>query len=367
MPSQRQKNLKADLAWFAICFVGLQVGLAAAIDWKLPRLYDEEYGVRLAALRARQAAEPDRPLLLVVGTSRVGMGFAPELLPELCTPSGQRVLPFNFSHLASGPVLNLMLVRRLLAQGIHPQWLVLELVPGSLAHESPSMPSTNATAPDLPVACRYFPSWRILMVYARQRLVPWHKHRAALLRQVAPDWAPYHDLREKITLNPLGGDRGWLLEPSISPAEVQRRTAQVRDIYFDMFQRFHIDPAGDRATRELLELCRREHIPVTLFTTPESSTYRSWYSPAARQEVDAYLARLGSEYGVVVCDTRTWLADSDFTDSHHPLQQGAEHFTRRFGREVLEPLVQGHLEKEFTTESQRAQRKDVSVLSVTRW
>jgi hypothetical protein len=340
---RRRKRLKADLAWFGICFVILQIGLAGLIDWKLPRLYDEEYGVRLAALRTRQAAEPDRPLLLVVGTSRVGMGFAPELLPELRTPSGQRVLPFNFSHLASGPVLNLMLVRRLLAQGIRPQWLVLEIVPASLAHESPSMPSTNATAPDLAVACRYFPSWKILSVYARQRLVPWHKHRAALLREFAPDWVPYHDPREKITLSPLGGDRGWLLEPVVSPTEVQRRTALVRDIYYDVFQKFHLDPAADGATRELLELCRRKHIPVTLFTTPEGSSYRSWYSLAARQQIDDYLARLASEYAVVVCDTRTWLADSDFTDSHHPLQKGAENFTRRFGREVLEPLVQGHL------------------------
>lgn len=337
------RGSKADLAWSAVFFVALQICLAGFIDWHVPRLYDEEYGVRLAALRARLAREPQRPLLLVVGTSRVGMGFAPDLLPELYTPSGERALPFNFSHLASGPVLNLMLVRRLLREGIRPHWLVLEIVPAGLAHESASMPATMAAAPDLPVAVRYFPPWKVLSVYARQRIIPWYKHRAGILRGMAPDWAPYHDPREQITLTPLGGDRSWLLEAAVSPEEVQRRTAMVRDVYYDLFQRFHIDPAADRATRELLGLCRRERIPITLFTTPEGTTYRNWYSEAARREVDEYLTRIAGAYGVVVCDARTWLADSDFTDSHHPLERGAEAFTRRLGQEVLGPLVQGRL------------------------
>jgi len=99
----------------------------------------------------------------------------------------------------------------------------------------------------------------------------------------------------------------------------------------------------DRATRELLELCRREHIPVTLFTTPEGSAFRGWYTPAARRAVNEYLTGIESEYGVVVTDARTWLADSDFTDSHHPLKRGRRRLTKRLGREVLEPLVQGRL------------------------
>jgi hypothetical protein len=343
MRRHHRHRSKADLAWSAVFFVAFQVALAGLIDWHVPRLYDEEYGVRLAALRTCLAQEPDRPLLLVVGTSRVGMGFAPDLLPELRTPSGQRALAFNFSHLASGPVLNLMILRRLLGEGIRPQWLVLEIVPAGLAHESASMPATMAAAQDLPVAVRYFPPWKVLTVYARQRLIPWYKHRAGILRGIAPAWAPYQDPREQISLTPLGGDRSWLVEAMVSPDEVRRRTALVRDVYYDLFQKFHIDPAADRATRELLELCRREHIPVTLFITPEGTVYRNWYSESARREVDQYLARIGSEYGVVVTDTRGWLPDSDFTDSHHPLKRGAEAFTQRLGREVLEPLVQGPL------------------------
>jgi hypothetical protein len=343
MQRPRRARFRNDVAWFLICFVGLQVGMAVVIDWRIPRLYDEEYGVRLAALRERRAAEPERPLLLVVGSSRVGMGFAPDLLPELRTSSGAHVLPFNFSHLAGGPMLNLMLVRRLLAQGIRPQWLVLEVVPASLAYESTSMPTTNAAAADLPMLFGYVEPWRIVSVYARQRLIPWHRLRTRILREVAPAWAPLNDPRDKIRLTPLGGDDFWLLETALSPEEASWRTAMVRDTYYDQFQNFHVDARGDRATRELLDLCRRERVTVALLLTPEASVYRSWYSASARVEVDAYLARIGREYGVSVIDARTWLADSDFTDSHHPLKRGAEAFTKRLGRDLLEPLVQGRL------------------------
>jgi hypothetical protein len=334
---------KANLTWFVVSFVALQIGLAAFIDWRLPRIYDREYGVRLAALRKCLVAEPDRPLLLVVGSSRVTMGFLPELLPELRTRAGLRVLPFNFSHLASGPVMNLMLVRRLIREDIRPQWLVLELVPGMLANTSVSVLAGATAARDLPVVCRYGPPEKLLTVYARQRLIPWYQRRLGLLREIVPSWAPYQDPREQITLTPLGGDHAWLAEAAVDPAEVRRRTEADRPGWVAIFQEFHVHPAFDQATRELLELCRRERVAVALLATPESSPFRTWYSAAARLEIEQYLARISREYGVPVIDARAWLPDSDYSDSQHPLQRGAVVFTHRLGREVLAPLVMGRL------------------------
>src|SRR5207244_4147361 len=110
--------------------------------------------------------------------------------------------------------------RRLLAEGIRPDWLVLEVVPASLAHESASMSSTVAAMGDLPLLCHYIRPARLLSVYARQRLIPWYKHRVGMLREIAPAWAPLRDPREKITLTPLGGDRSWLVDVALSPEEV---------------------------------------------------------------------------------------------------------------------------------------------------
>ena len=47
-------------------------------------------------------------------TPFLGDGFHPELLPEVRSPEGKPVLAFNLSHLAAGPVINLMMVQRLL-------------------------------------------------------------------------------------------------------------------------------------------------------------------------------------------------------------------------------------------------------------
>jgi hypothetical protein len=117
----------------------------------------------------------------------------------------------------------------------------------------------------------------------------------------------------------------------------------VRDIYFETFQHYRLDPLADRPLRELLDVCRREHIRLALLLTPEATVFRSWYSPAARAAIDEYLARLSGAYGVPLIDGRAWLPDDDFIDTHHPLKRGAAAFSRRLGQEVLEPLVQGRL------------------------
>ena len=57
-----------------------------------------------ALLQARLTETPERPLLLMMGSSRTVMCFRPENLAELHTSAGAQVLPFNFSHLAAGPL-----------------------------------------------------------------------------------------------------------------------------------------------------------------------------------------------------------------------------------------------------------------------
>src|SRR5689334_18479620 len=96
---------KTDLAWCLLGFVCATLLLDVIVDWRCPDLYDAEYGVRLALLKTRLAEHPGCPLLLAIGSSRIGEGFDPEILPSLSTPSGERVLPFNFSHLSAGPIL----------------------------------------------------------------------------------------------------------------------------------------------------------------------------------------------------------------------------------------------------------------------
>src|SRR5947209_17503635 len=95
---RRIAGKKADVLWCLIGFLCAQLIMDVVVDRWHPELYDEEYGARLGMLKARLREAPGRPLMLAIGSSRLGLGFQPELLPPLQTPSGQRPLVFNFSH-----------------------------------------------------------------------------------------------------------------------------------------------------------------------------------------------------------------------------------------------------------------------------
>src|SRR6266850_6378448 len=121
---QSRRTLAAGLLFFLVA----QMLFNIVADMRHPELYDPEYGVRLGLLRARQAETPDRPLLLLIGSSRTVMSFRPEILGALRTGDGAPVLAFNFSHLAAGPLMNLLAYDRLRREGIRPKWLVVEVM-----------------------------------------------------------------------------------------------------------------------------------------------------------------------------------------------------------------------------------------------
>src|SRR5207247_823484 len=74
---------QARIAWTAVWFAVGHVAFAAYFDVRHPEVYDPEFGDRLAALSRLQPADPERPLLFVVGSSRIATNFRPEALPEL--------------------------------------------------------------------------------------------------------------------------------------------------------------------------------------------------------------------------------------------------------------------------------------------
>ena len=334
---------RAALGWAAVFFVCSQLAFNAFIDGWHPELYDPEFDVRMSLLRERMAERPGRPLLLFLGSSRTVMSFRPEVLPPLRTAGGEEALVFNFSHLAAGPVMNLMELRRLLRHGVRPDWLVVELMPPCLGKEGSSTAQSSAEVRDLPLLARYFSPWKVYGQFLRSRLVPWYKHRQAFLRYYAPELTPPLERtdRDRISLQRLGGDDSWLLEARVDPEKIRRYTESARQGYFPALQNFRLADNPVRATAETLDLCRRHHIPLVMVLTPEGTEFLNWYSPEALGQVHAYCARLAREYGVPVIDARRWLADSDFLDAHHVLTSGADHFTLRLGQDVLRPFVQG--------------------------
>jgi hypothetical protein len=303
-------------------------------------VYDPEYRDRVVLLRQRVAENPERPLLLVVGSSRIMTGVCPEVLPPLESVNGAQPLPINFSHSGAGALHNLVIVRRLLREGFEPKWLVVEVVPYLLPAAQDATLAKMALAEDLPVLQRYIGPAKLYGWYAEERAMAIVNHRGAFLRELVPQLQ--HAPWDACALEPRGGK---MSDPAPDTAEIERRAAVVRSSYQASLQRFHVHESSRQAMHELLALCRERHIPVALLITPESSDFRSWYPPAAQVLIDRFCAELRGEYGVPIVDARAWLADSDFSDGHHVMPEGAKKFTLRLGADVLGPLTKGELHR----------------------
>src|SRR6266568_1111886 len=116
MQSNRRRVMgaKSALGWGALGFLCVHLILDIGVVARHHDLHDPEFAQRLELLRTRLDEEPDRPLMLLIGSSRTVGSFRPEVLPPLETASGERPLVFNFSHLGVGPAMNLLEMRRLL-------------------------------------------------------------------------------------------------------------------------------------------------------------------------------------------------------------------------------------------------------------
>lgn len=330
----------------------MQAALCGLIDWR-PSARDPLFGRKLALLRARLEAEPGRPLVLVLGTSRSALGLRFDdsygdeddgLNDRVDDDAGdsERSLVFNFGLMGAGPIQELVCLRRLLGAGVRPAKVLVEVHP-LLLHEGPGFGEladinvSQLDSADLEVVGRYVYDQSTL--YARwwqARLCPAWSHRVALQMNYAASWLDpdrQHDYGCLERLRPSG----WIpheLESVSDELHEKLCEASVR-VYEPAFHDFRVTDKPDRALREMIELCRRERVEVELFLMPEASQFREGYSADSRDRISDYLGHLADEYAVPVHDMSAWCSDGSFADSHHLLPRGAAEFTRRFEASVL--------------------------------
>src|ERR1051325_7902208 len=95
-----------------------------------PRLRDGEYSQKLVALRKEIAAKSaDQPLIIAFGSSLTSLGLRPEAL-DSCRPSNPvGPLVYNFGMPGTTVIGQLMCLKRLLAEDIRPDWVMVEIYP----------------------------------------------------------------------------------------------------------------------------------------------------------------------------------------------------------------------------------------------
>ncbi len=335
------RGSRSRLLWLLGGFVLSQAVLAVAIDGPLGEVRDPEYADKVRRLRARLAESPGRPLALVLGSSRTAVGLDARRLSE--SGGGHDPLVFNFGQMGGGPLLESVTLRRLLAEGIRPNLLFVEVIPAHLLTrdgpllEEKMLDGTRLRAGEvLTLRHGYREPWRLVGGWLLGRLLPCYRHQTDLrvwLGLARPEtdgldpWDPE-----------LVDGYGWRERRDPMTAEFcQRNTVMALGQYADLSGPVAVGTEAVRALEAVLGLCRREGIPVALVLMPEGSRFRALYGPAARAACAEVLAGLQARWGVRVVDARAWVDDAGFWDTHHMLPRGARQFADRFVREIRTP------------------------------
>jgi hypothetical protein len=337
---------RAAVCWGVGSFLVLQLGLALSIERWLPELRDPTYAIKARLLSQRVAANPGRPLTVVmVGSSRVEYGLLAGALEDQLAPQlGSRPVVFNFGISGAGLVTELLVVRRLLADGVRPDLVLIEILPSCFAGQIPSSELPRLTADrlwlaDLPIVARYGASLPDLRAnWWEAWPVPWYSHRYAILARTAPFFLPDRGLSAAFGKIDASGV-GTLLDTPPDPDAYQRNVESTRACFAPCFEQFRLSEDACQSLRELLTLCRQERMATALVLMPEGQPFRALYSAEAWSEIAACLTSLSREFDAPLLNARDWIADDQFSDSHHLLRTGAQQFTERLGREHLGPML----------------------------
>jgi hypothetical protein len=341
MPSRG--SARAAVWCFILAFLSLHAFAAVAMDQFWPRLRDPEYGVRVKHLKNRLAENPGRPLVIAIGSSRVSMGLSPAAweASRPAAPGHRDPLLFNLSLVGSGPVMELMTLRRLYSDGFRPDLVVLEYWPPFLREDGPyyepsRIDRTRLFPVDRELVRDYFDKPAEIERGMRiDRLLPFYRTRDRLLAQVAPKWQPW-SRRFDMTWTNLD-EWGWL--PGIDeyppiPERRKQRLAHCETLYRAQFNGYTIHPMADRAIRDCVALARANGAKVAFIYLPEASEFGSWVPPEVERTARQHLAATCRELDVPLINARHWLDDGYLVDGFHLSRDGAVEFTRRFGPAV---------------------------------
>jgi hypothetical protein len=345
----RRTNATAALLVGLVIALSAQLGLTVAIHTDHLPLRDPVYTDKLVLLRTRPGFSPapvggERPLaLLFLGSSRSLDGIdAGAVGTGLTARLEHPVEAFNFAHAGVGPVMNAVYLRRLLADGVQLDRVVIEVHPALLAADGP--PPEGAwfavarLRPDeLPLVQRLGFSLAAPPGHGyRGWLVPWYEYRVPLIDRYATQLTVFPF---PVMSRQLCDENGFYRCRTVGPIERARLLELTRQQYAGFLAGYRPGGCGVAGLRDMLEVCRARNIRAALLLTPESSEFRNWYPEPGRAQIRPALDELAREFSCPLFDCREWLPDELIGDGHHLTGPGADAFTTRLTGEALAPWL----------------------------
>lgn len=334
------------LLWYAVVQV-----FPMFLEHRWQRIGPANEAQKWPALHRLIERDPDRPLLLMLGSSRAAWAFRAGCLDGMKDSDGKPLHVYNYGIPASGPIAQSFYLRDMLAEGIRPRFVLLECLPPLLCEAQRGALTEEGMAGFETLSVHRLRQWMPYLnrpgkrsrIWLEARIAPWYTFRRFIQLELKclAQGTPFP------TYSPVD-DWGWtLLSPvPFSAEEREQRLEIARGGYLPGLERFRLGKKPTQAMREILELCRREKIPTALVIMPESSDFHSWYSEEAKTQLNDLFQELSRTYDAPIIDGTTWVADEDFEDGHHVQFHGADVFTYRLATEL--PRL---LERSKTTKS----------------
>ena len=341
---QRSRN---TLLIALISFVLLQGTLRVLIDSVLPEFRDPHFEIKARHLEKILSGYSAKPYtIIMMGSSVTGSGFDAGFLEEQLTRElGKPFVVFNMSSLGSGPLTNLVWVRRLLQRGLRPDLVLIELTPQQ--YNAPGVPVDAARFPachlesaELELVAQFTRQPNYRWEWWQARLVPSYGHRLAMLNYLARTLVPEQD---RLVLWTGYDERCFHKPKGFSPQEHQHILARVEKSWGESLKDFNPGSLSVQALNELLDLLQQEKIQAGIVYMPLGPTLRRQFPPDRLQKfVKATVATTQAKNGWFL-DAYAWLDEPSFTDGFHINSEGAEHFSRRLCAEFLVPHLRNHL------------------------
>jgi hypothetical protein len=343
--SRRRSARSAVVAGFVVAAVA-QLSLTLAVETRKPHWRDPEFGHRQKQFvpLAKWAATVHRPVVVVLGSSRVELGLSPDHL-GFTGPTDPVV--YNFSQSGCGPAGQLLNLTRLLDAGVKVDAVVVELLrpllgeAGTVEMQFKGFPERYTVADHRRLADHWANPWPARGQWVTSRAAAWYTYRLSLLQHAGrADWLPASVRTDYVwtQLRPTG----WMpYYPGDMPAaERAARVTAAWVWYSKLLNELELSPAVDRLYRDLVRRCRDRGIRVAFLVMPESAEFRSWYPPDVLAATTGYTRELSRTCGAPLFDCSEWVSDElAFYDAHHLAGPAAEAFSQRFGRECLEPWL----------------------------
>ncbi|VTR97715.1 Uncharacterized protein OS=Singulisphaera acidiphila (strain ATCC BAA-1392 / DSM 18658 / VKM B-2454 / MOB10) GN=Sinac_5817 PE=4 SV=1 [Gemmata massiliana] len=340
--SRTRRRALRTVLWGAVALLVANAVLSVSVETALPQVRDPEYGYRLVRTRAQQRAHPDRPLVLVVGTSRTQNVIDPSAM-EFPDEAGSPLV-FNFGQSGARPPHLRLTLQRLFDDGVRPAAVVVEILPGTLAYHGSvddlfDQPA-RLTATDLKRLEPYLDDPAALRRrWLGTRVNSWEAFHMTILSHLAPELQPW---RERVAFQWTMTDAwGFSAYPqAVSPADRERKRDYAFACYGPVVRDLRVSELAERAVRDLVSDCRAAGVPVAFYLSPESPIFQSWYSPESRSALGAFARMLSDELKCPVFDAPTDFAEEDFADGHHALRRTAARFSRGLADRHLRPWLE---------------------------